>query len=305
MKLSILIPAYNEQSSVEAVLRRVAAMDMASVGASADLEIIVVDDCSTDETTGILARLHGRPAESPGQGPPHTPLVSPGPAAATAPATPTAAATAIATAPPLPASQPAANHAQPRTRNSPPSPAIPGLRVIQHGHNQGKGAAIRTALAAATGDYVIIQDADFEYDPADIPRLLKPMIDGAARVVYGARPLDGAGGRWLLDFGNRALTVITNLLYGTRLHDMETCYKLLPTALLRSFELECSRFDMEPEITAKVTRSGYRIHEVPIAYHPRAGGKKLSARKDGLPALQALLRYRTWFPKTPPPLPPR
>jgi glycosyltransferase involved in cell wall biosynthesis len=174
--------------------------------------------------------------------------------------------------------------------------AVPGLRVIQHPFNQGKGAAIRTALVASTGDYCIIQDADFEYDPADIPRLLQPITDGQAKVVYGARPLDGSGGRWLLDFGNRALSVITNLLYGTRLHDMETCYKVLPTALLRSFNLECSRFDMEPEITAKVTRSGYRIVEVPISYHPRAGGKKLSARKDGLPALQALLRYRTWQP---------
>jgi glycosyltransferase involved in cell wall biosynthesis len=174
--------------------------------------------------------------------------------------------------------------------------AFPGVRLIRHPHNRGKGAAIRTALAAATGDYVIIQDADFEYDPADVPRLLAPVLAGRARVVYGARPLDGAGGRWLLDAGNRALTVLTNLLYGTRLHDMETCYKLLPTALVRGFRLECSRFDLEPEITAKVTRSGERILEVPISYHPRAGGKKLSVRRDGLPALQALLRYRTWKP---------
>ncbi len=257
MKLSILIPAYNEENSVEAVLRRVAEMDTAALDVPVELELIVVDDCSTDATTGILARLHGGPAETPGGGP----------------------------------SQGA---------NGALDGALPGLRVIQHGRNQGKGAAIRTALVAATGDYVIIQDADFEYDPADIPRLLKPIVDGTARVVYGARPLDGAGKRWLLDFGNRALTVITNILYGTHLHDMETCYKLLPTRLLRDFGLECSHFDMEPEITAKVTRSGYRIHEVPIAYRPRAGGKKLSARKDGLPALQALLRYRTWFPQVPP-----
>lgn len=174
------------------------------------------------------------------------------------------------------------------------------VRVLLHDRNRGKGAAIRTALAAATGEYVIIQDADFEYDPADIPRLVAPLVAGHTRVVYGARPLDGAGGRWLLDAGNRGLTVLTNLLYGTRLHDMETCYKLLPTALVRAFALECNRFDLEPEITAKVTRSGYRILEVPISYRPRAGGKKLSVRRDGIPALQALLRYRTWLPPEPP-----
>jgi hypothetical protein len=93
--------------------------------------------------------------------------------------------------------------------------------------------------------------------------------------------------------------VLTNVLYGTHLHDMETCYKVLPTALLRSFKLECSRFDMEPEITAKVRRSGYHIVDVPISYHPRAGGKKLSARNDGLPALWALLKYRFWKPPRP------
>jgi glycosyltransferase involved in cell wall biosynthesis len=254
VKLSILIPVYNEQASVEDIVRRVARMDMSSLvgvtGERVELEIIAVDDSSTDSTGDILHRLHGGPAEAPGEG----------------------------------------------RRDGTQDGEIPGLRVIRHPFNQGKGAGIRTALAAATGDHCIIQDADYEYDPADIPRLLEPVLQGKAQVVYGARPLDGAGGRWVLDFGNRALTWITNLLYGTRLHDMETCYKLLPTALLKSFGLECSRFDMEPEITAKVTRSGYRIHEVPIAYHPRAGGKKLSARKDGLPALLALLRYRTWQP---------
>lgn len=255
MKLSVLIPVYNEQASVEDIVRRVAGMDLSSLGARAggvELEIIAVDDHSTDDTQGILARLHGGPAEAPGEG-----------------------------------------------RRDGVTPQIAGLRVIRHSVNSGKGAGIRTALAAATGEYVIIQDADYEYDPADIPLLLKPVLDGTARVVYGARPLDGSGGRLVMDLGNRALTWITNLLYGTRLHDMETCYKLLPTELLRSFNLECSRFDMEPEITAKVTRSGYRIHEVPIRYFPRpvgAGGKKLSAQKDGLPALLALLRYRSWQP---------
>lgn len=256
MKLSVLIPVYNEQTSVETIVRRVTAMDLATVAVPVELELVAVDDCSTDGTPHILDRLHGAPAEAPGAGP------------------------------------------HPERGDGPET--VDALRVIRHPVNRGKGAAIQTALAAATGDYVIIQDADFEYDPADIPRLLAPVIAGTATVVYGARPLDGSGGRHLLDFGNRALTWLTNVLYGTRLHDMETCYKLLPTSLLRDFNLECRRFDMEPEITAKVVRSGYRIVEVPIVYRPRKGGKKLSARRDGLPALQALLRYRAWRPGTAP-----
>jgi len=307
VKLSVLIPVYNEQASVEAIVRRVAAMDLSPVtarGVPVELEIIAVDDCSTDATTGILARLHGGPAEAPGEGPRRD--QSQATAVQSARRRAVAAAGAREGATPVGApDDEAASPALPEgclpggAPESPASEIVPGLRVIQHGYNQGKGAAIRTALAAATGDYVLIQDADFEYDPADIPRLLLPVAEGRAQVVYGARPLDGSGGRWLLDLGNRALTWLTNLLYGTRLHDMETCYKLLPTALLRSFALECNRFDMEPEITAKVVRSGYRIYEVPISYHPRpphAGGKKLSARKDGLPALKALLRYRFWKP---------
>jgi glycosyltransferase involved in cell wall biosynthesis len=285
VKLSVLIPAYNEEKSVEAVVRRVAAVDVAGLGAPVELELIVVDDCSTDATTGILARLHGGPAEAPGEARP--------------------AGTGGGGGPPVGCPPPGAGAGAGLGGTLPGTgqggAAVPGLRVLKHPHNRGKGAAIRTALAAATGDYVIIQDADFEYDPADVPRLLAPVLAGRARVVYGARPLDGSGRRWLLDAGNRALTVLTNLLYGTRLHDMETCYKLLPTALVRGFRLECSRFDLEPEITAKVTRSGERILEVPISYHPRAGGKKLSVRRDGLPALRALLRYRTWKPAAPSP----
>ena len=278
MKLSVLIPVWNEQTSVEDIVRRVATMDtsaLAALGTPVELEIIAVDDHSTDESQSILARLHGGPAESPGEGP--------GASRAHANGTP----------PPYTAAQ----------TTGETTAKIAGLRVIRHPVNRGKGAGIRTGLAAATGDFVIIQDADYEYDPADIPKLLKPVVEGKAQVVYGARPLDGSGGRLIMDWGNRALTIITNLLYGTRLHDMETCYKLLPTELLRSFNLECSRFDMEPEITAKVTRSGHRIHEIPIAYHPRPageGGKKLSAQKDGIPALLALLRYRTWQPPVTP-----
>lgn len=293
LKLSVLIPVYNEQASVEPIVRRVAGMDLSGLSEPVEVEIIAVDDCSTDATAGILDRLHGGPAEAPGEGPRAAPAGQPAEAGA-----------ATATTATLERTETAQTAALNGTRWQTEAATlagvdgvVSGLRVIRHGRNQGKGAAIQTALRAATGDYVLIQDADFEYDPADIPRLLKPVTEGKAKVVYGARPLDGSGGRWLLDFGNRALTVLTNILYGTSLHDMETCYKLLPAQLLRSFKLECFRFDMEPEITAKVTRSGHRILEVPISYHPRAGGKKLSARKDGWPALQALLRYRTWFPE--------
>ena len=164
-----------------------------------------------------------------------------------------------------------------------------GLRVLHHGYNQGKGAAIRTALAASTGDYVIIQDGDLEYDPADYPRLLAPILAGQAQVTYGVRSL--AGQRLHIRWGNWFLTWATNLLYSSNLHDMETCYKLLPGELFRSLNLECSRFDMEPEITAKVLRRGYKIYEVPISYEPR-GEKKLSPWRDGLPALWAIIKYR-------------
>lgn len=150
MKLSVLIPVYNEQTSVETIVRRVTAMDLASVATPVELELIAVDDCSTDGTPAILDRLHGAPAEAPGAGP------------------------------------------QSGRTGGPDT--VGSLRVIRHPVNRGKGAAIQTALAAATGDFVIIQDADFEYDPADIPRLLAPVVSGKTAVVYGARPLDGSGG---------------------------------------------------------------------------------------------------------------
>jgi glycosyltransferase involved in cell wall biosynthesis len=171
---------------------------------------------------------------------------------------------------------------------------IPGLRVIRHPVNRGKGAAIRTALEAATGDAVIIQDADLEYDPNDYGALLAPIFSGKAKVVYGVRNLSDQ--KFMMRWGNRLLTWLTNILYGVRLHDMETCYKVMTTEIARSLDIECSRFDLEPEVTAKIARQGYKIVEVPIAYYPREA-KKLSPWKDGLPALRALLRYRRWSPK--------
>jgi dolichol-phosphate mannosyltransferase len=224
MKLSVLMPVYNEEAGLETILARVAAVDV-------EKEIIVVDDCSSDDTASILARLD-----------------------------------------------------------------IPDMRVIRHAKNRGKGAAIRTAMEAATGDAVIIQDADLEYDPQDYTALLAPLREGKASVVYGVR--DFSGQKPLLSLGNRLLTAITNLLYGARLHDMETCYKLMTAPVAKSLRIECNRFDLEPEITAKVLRQGYRIHEVPISYEPRED-KKLSPWRDGWPAVVALWRYRSWTPERP------
>jgi glycosyltransferase involved in cell wall biosynthesis len=217
MKLSVLMPVYNEEKGVATILQRVAAVPV-------EKEIIVVDDCSRDKTWDILQ----------GQ-------------------------------------------------------QLAGLRLFRHEVNQGKGAAIRTALSHASGDAVIIQDADLEYDPQDYLKLLPPLVEGRTKVVYGARSL--AGQKPLLRYGNLFLTWATNLLYGTRLTDMETCYKLMAAEVAAGLTIECNRFDLEPEITAKIARRGYQILEVPISYQPRSE-KKLSPWKDGWPALRALIKYR-------------
>lgn len=216
MKLSVLIPAYNEEKTLAEVLRRVAQVEL-------DKEIIVVDDCSTDGTLAVLSSLKHE-----------------------------------------------------------------GLVVLTHDVNRGKGAAIRTALAAASGDAVIIQDADLEYDPADFLRLVEPFLEGRAAVVYGVRSLDEQ--RWHMRLGNRVLTMFTNVLYGSDLRDMETCYKLISREVIDQIDLRARGFDIEAEVTAKILKQGHRIHQVPIWYSPRME-KKLTPL-DGLPTLWTLIKLR-------------
>lgn len=170
-----------------------------------------------------------------------------------------------------------------------------GVRVILQRPNQGKGAALRTAIAAASGDILIVQDADFEYSPSDYPALLAPINRGETNVVYGSRFLRGLpqGILWRSALANRALTFMTNVLFRNRLTDMETCYKVFRREVASDLVLRANRFDFEPEFTAKVLKKGETIVEVPISFDPRAykEGKKIGAR-DGLQAIWALIRYR-------------
>jgi glycosyltransferase involved in cell wall biosynthesis len=224
VRLSVLVPAYNEAATIGRMLDAVYERNKGK-----DLEVIVVDDGSTDGTYEAALKA-----------------------------------------------------------------ARPGTKVLRHERNSGKGAGVITALAHATGDYVIIQDADLEYDPADYDLLLKPMLEGTAEVVYGSRLMKSdARSYHRYYWGGRLVSLWTNILYGSRLTDEPTCYKLFKTSFLRSLDLKCPGFEFCPEATAKTLKRGVKILELPINYHPRKmeEGKKIRWT-DGVIALWTLLRLR-------------
>ena len=168
------------------------------------------------------------------------------------------------------------------------------IQIFHHEVNRGKGAAIRTAIPHTTGDYVVIQDADLEYDPSDYEKLLAPLLNGSADVVYGSRFLGAHRAFLFLHYlGNKFLNLLTNILYNTILTDMETCYKVFKGDILRGLKLRSNRFEFEPEVTAKILKKGYKLYELPISYHGRGfeEGKKITWR-DGITALVTLIRYR-------------
>ncbi|MBV7330471.1 glycosyltransferase family 2 protein [Chloroflexi bacterium TSY] len=242
LRLSVVIPVYNEEKTLEELVQRVRAVDFnnlnsdgnrASSWTSIELEIVVVDDGSTDGTRVILDRWR---AEQPTD-----------------------------------------------------------MRIVYHRQNGGKGEALRTGFENASGDIIVIQDADLEYDPRDYIRLIEPFYEEQISVVYGSRFLGGPRSAMSLSHmvGNKGLTLLTNLLFGTALSDMETCYKCFRREVIADMTLISKRFEIEPELTAKILKSGYHIFEVPIRYNGRAfhEGKKLSWR-DGFAAVWMLFQQR-------------
>jgi glycosyltransferase involved in cell wall biosynthesis len=240
LRVSVVVPVYNERDTVARLLRRVRDVPLR-------WEVIVVDDGSTDGTRDLLPTLEGS-------------LID---------------------------------------------------RLVMHDRNQGKGAALRTGFRHATGDVVVVQDADLEYDPYEIPTLLAPILSGKADAVYGSRFLGGP--HRVLFFwhsvGNRFLTLLSNMFTDVNLTDMETCYKLVRRELLETLPLSANRFGIEPELTARLAQAGARIYELPISYHGRsyAEGKKIGWR-DGVSALWAIFKYNVLPPAvprwTPPPMAP-
>lgn len=227
MKLSILIPVYNEAATVDSLLRRLLAVEHGDL----ERELVVVDDASTDGPAEVLAEWGKHPE----------------------------------------------------------------VRLGRHPRNRGKGAALRSALAQARGDLLLIQDADEEYDPAEHPRLLEPILAGRADIVYGSRFVGGESHRVLYfwhSVGNRALTLLSNICTNLNLTDMETCFKVFRREVVEGLHLEEDRFGFEPEFTAKVARGGWRIYEVGISYAGRtyAEGKKIGWR-DGVAAPRCIVEY--------------
>ena len=224
MKLSVLMPVFNEAPTLKEIVERVRQVDL-------EKEIILVNDCSTDATPQILAELQK---------------------------------------------------------------SYPDLIVMHHDQNKGKGAAVRTALTKATGDYMIIQDADLEYDPQEFHKVLEPVFRFKAEAVYGSRFKGIHKNMFFWHWvGNKFLSLVTDLLYNTTLTDMETCYKLIRTDIIKAIPLKSRRFEFEPEITAKLLKRRIRIFEVPISYAGREfeEGKKITW-KDGFSALWTLIKYR-------------
>jgi dolichol-phosphate mannosyltransferase len=232
MKLSIVIPVFNEKKTISEILKRVTEIKIPGV----EKQIIVVDDGSTDGTIDELKKAKG------------------------------------------------------------------DIKIIYHEKNQGKGAAVKTGIENAKGDYVIIQDADLEYNPEQIKLLTEKIIKGDAKVVYGTRldrmphlNKEESEHLFIIHYlGNRFLSLITSLLYGQWLTDMETCYKLFPRSAVKDMKLDARGFEFEPEITAKLLKNGYKILEVPIFANPRGydQGKKLNTIRDGTIALWTLIKYR-------------
>jgi glycosyltransferase involved in cell wall biosynthesis len=238
MKLSVVIPVFNERDTIQEIVRRVRAVDL-------NKEIIVVDDCSTDGTGERLAAFAGDP----------------------------------------------------------------GVVLLRHPVNRGKGAALRTGFQAARGDIAIIQDADLEYDPREYPKLIQPILDGRADVVYGSRFAGGECHRVLYFWhylGNRLLTLASNCFTGLNLTDMETCYKVFRREVIQAVAIEEDRFGFEPEITAKIAALGCRVYEVGVSYSGRRyeEGKKIGW-KDGLRALWCILKYNVLRRPASPDPPPR
>jgi glycosyltransferase involved in cell wall biosynthesis len=243
VRLSVIIPVYNERSTLEDIVERVRAVDLTvnrqgdnplfDGPITLDRELVIVDDGSTDGSRDILDRWRDK---------------------------------------------------------SPPD-----MKIVYHERNSGKGAALRTGFQHATGDLLVIQDADLEYDPRDYVKLLEPLLEGRTPVVYGSRFMGGPRAAMSLThtLGNRVLTTLTNILFGTSLSDMETCYKCFRRDVIAGMKLRSRAFEIEPELTAKILKRGYTIFEVPISYNGRTfhEGKKIGWR-DGFVATRTLIRYR-------------
>lgn len=235
MKLSIIIPVFNEEKTISEILKRVSEIKIYGV----EKQVVVVNDGSTDATASKI-----------------------------------------------------------RISNF----EIRNFKIFSHRKNLGKGAAVRTGIKNVTGEYIIIQDADLEYNPKDIEKLIKPILNGTSKVVYGTRlkrlpsfSKEEKTPRFLLHYmGNKFLSFLTSILYGQWITDMETCYKLFPKKAVEDMKLNARGFEFEPEITSKLLKRGYKILEVPITTIPRGydEGKKINTVKDGFIALWSLLKYR-------------